>query len=96
VSALNLQIDPAALLPVIEAAVSATLARLESERAALNGKLAYPEAEAARLLSLKAHQLRDCRLRGEITASVGPGRKILYSRQDLTNFLLSRRWKSER
>jgi hypothetical protein len=36
--------------------------------------------------------LRDERLRRRTKASVGPGRKILYSRQDLLDYLAERRW----
>jgi hypothetical protein len=84
----------AVVAETVPAAVMATVAALESQRAALpaDGRLAYPEAEAARLLGLRAHQLRDCRLRGEIEASVGPGRKVLYTREQLLAYLAGRRW----
>jgi hypothetical protein len=94
-SPLSLTIDPEALRPLIEQTVRAVLARLEADRAQLDGRLAYSESEAAALLGLHAHQLRDERLRGRIQASVGPGRKILYTRQDLMDYLLSRRWEAE-
>src|SRR5437016_1414567 len=92
---INLQLEPEALRPIIEAVVTEALARLEADRQRLgpDSRLAYSEAEAARLLGLQPHQLRDTRLRGEIEASVGPGRKILYSRADLLGYLASRRWK---
>jgi hypothetical protein len=83
------------LTPLIQEVVQQTLARLEEVRAALPDKLAFPEPEAARLLSLNSHQLRDERRRGRITASVGPGRKILYSRQDLLDYLAARRWEGQ-
>jgi hypothetical protein len=90
---LQLAVEPALLEPLIRAVVEQTIARLDQAREALpDGKLAYSEAEAARLLSLHPHQLRDARLRGEIEASVGPGRKILYSRADLLSYLATRRW----
>jgi hypothetical protein len=92
---LSLTLDAAALQPLIAAVVQDTLARLEAERARLNGKLAYGEPEAAALLSLEPHQLRDERRRGRITASVGPGRKILYLREDLMQYLLTRRWQGK-
>lgn len=89
---LSLQLAPDALEPLIRRVVEETLARLEEDRARLGDRLAYSEAEAAALLALEPHQLRDERRRGRVTASVGPGRKILYSREDLTRYLLSRRW----
>ncbi len=92
-AALSLVIDPAALEPLIRNVIEQTICRLDAARAALpNEKLAYTEAESARLLSLNQHQLRDARLRGEIAASVGPGRKILYAKNDLLGYLASRRW----
>jgi hypothetical protein len=54
--------------------------------------LAYSEAEAARLFGLKVHQLRDARLRHEISASQIAGRRIRYTREDLLEYLASHRW----
>src|SRR5207253_9815042 len=95
---INLQFELDALQSLIEAVIAETVARLDAARSALpdNGKLAFSEPEAARLLSLRPHQLRDERLRGRIKASMGPGRKILYARQDLLDYLTSRRWERSR
>jgi hypothetical protein len=89
------QFDPEALRPLIQQIVEATVVRLEDERAALGSRLAFSEAEAAALLGLHSHQLRDERLRGRISASVGPGRKILYSRDSLLAYLARRPWKAD-
>ena len=89
---LQMHLDPEDLDPVIRRAVEAALAALDADRALIGDRLAIGEAAAARLLSLHPHQLRDERLRGRIKASVGPGRKILYSREDLLSYLRSRRW----
>jgi len=89
---LALSIDPAGLTPLIRAVVRETLAAVEADQGALPARLAFGEAEAAALLGLHPHQLRDERLRGRIKASVGPGRKILYSRSDLLAYLTGRRW----
>lgn len=51
-----------------------------------DGKLGYSEAEAANLLSIKRHVLRDCRLRGEIRAR-RVGRSWRYSVDELRRFL---------
>ncbi len=92
-NAVALTIPPEALTPVIEQTVAAVLAQLRDDGELLPaGPLAWPEAQAAAMLSLAPHQLRDLRLREEIMASCGPGRKILYSRSDLLNFLAARRW----
>jgi hypothetical protein len=89
---ISLQLDAEVLRPVIEQVVAETLARLEQVRATLPDRLAYGEPEAAALLSLAAHQLRDERLRGRIAASIGPGGRILYSRSALVAYLASRPW----
>jgi hypothetical protein len=87
----TLAVDVAALRPLIESVVEATVSRLEAARTALDGKLAYSEEEAARLLGLEPHVLRDERRRGKITASKIVGRRIRYLREDLTAYLLGRR-----
>ncbi len=89
---LQLQLDPEILEPIIRRVVAETITALEKDRAVLGDQLAYSEPEAARLLSLHVHQLRDERRRGRIAASVGPGRKTLYCRADLINYLAGRRW----
>ena len=94
--ALSLAVEPDALTRLVRTVVEETLSALEADRASLGEKLAYPEPEAAALLSLNPHQLRDERLRRRIKASVGPGRKILYSHQDLLDYLAERRWGRER
>ncbi len=89
---LALNIDPAVLKPLVEQITRQVVAELQEAQAALGDKLAFLEPEAAALLSLSPTQLRDCRLRGEISASRGPGRLAhLYSRQDLLNYLMSRK-----
>ena len=72
-----LNISPEELRPVIEAAVIETLGDL----------LALSEPEAARVVGLESHQLRDERLRGRIGASAIVGRRIRYLRDDLLKYL---------
>src|SRR5439155_18936192 len=69
--ALSLHLDPQALAPIIRATVSETLAQLEADRQQIpaNGQIAFTEEEAARMLGLESHQLRDERRRGRIAAS---------------------------
>jgi hypothetical protein len=88
---INLSVDPEVLEPVIRQVVAEVLAAVEQDRARLGDKLAYSEPEAARLLSLNPHQLRDERLRGRIIASQVVGRKVRYLRADLLNYLMSQR-----
>jgi hypothetical protein len=77
------------LEPVIRATVVAVLDELWANEAMLGNRLGYPEAEAAALLGIPRHVLRDARLRGEILGRT-VGRKILYSRESLLNFLADR------
>lgn len=90
-SALSLNLDAAALRPLISAVVAETIAQLRNDEAKLDGKLAYSEEEAARLLGLEPHVLRDERRRGRIEASQIVGRRIRYSRSDLLAYLAGRR-----
>ena len=74
------------LRPLIEREVAETVERLEDERAKLGNRLGYPEAEAAALLGVARHTLRDCRLRGEIEGRL-VGKKIIYFRDELIRFM---------
>jgi hypothetical protein len=90
---LDLRLDQESLKPLIAEIVRIVVAELEQIKAALpDGRLAFSEPEAAALLGLRTHQLRDERIRGRIGAAVGPGKKLLYQRQDLLTYLQSRRW----
>ncbi len=79
---------------MIAMVVAETLSQIREDEANIGDKLAFDEPEAARLLSLKSHQLRDERLRGRISASAMVGRRIRYRRQDLLKYLAARRIKS--
>ena|SRR5438067_975746 len=90
-----LQFPAEVLRPLVQQVVEETIAHLERVKAMLpEGKIAFSEPEAARLLSLATHQLRDERLRGRVSASVGPGRRILYTRDQLLAYLASRKWEA--
>jgi hypothetical protein len=86
--ALALALDADALRPLVRAVVAEVLASLEAANARLPDRLAYSEAEAARLLGLNPHQLRDERLRGRVAASKIVGGRIAYTRADLEAYLL--------
>jgi hypothetical protein len=72
--------------PLVERVVAETIERIESHREQLDGRLAFPEAEAASLLGVERHVLRDARLRGELQGA-RVGKRIVYSRQQLLSFL---------
>jgi hypothetical protein len=83
-----LSLPPAALVPLIRQVVEETVARLESIRATIPAnRLAFSEAEAAALLGLRAHQLRDERIRGKIVAARIVGRRLRYTVDDLLGYL---------
>ena len=94
-SGINLQVDPEQLEPLLKKVVTETIVQLEADRAKLNDKLAYSEPEAARLLGLQPHQLRDARLAGRIGCSQITGRRIRYTREDLLNYLAANRWEGK-
>jgi hypothetical protein len=88
---LSLSLDAAALRPLVQVVVHEVLAAVEQDRARVPDRLAFSEQEAARLLGLNVHQLRDERLRGRIQASQVVGRRVRYLREDLINYLMASR-----
>jgi hypothetical protein len=89
--AVAISVPPEALRPLVEQVVAEVLARLDAARPHLDGRLAFSEEEAARLLGLQPHVLRDERLRGRIAASTIVGRRVRYTREDLVSYLVQRR-----
>jgi hypothetical protein len=83
--------DIADLRPLITEAVRATLAELQSAEATLGpDRLGYTEREAAALIGVAQHVLRDARLRGELTAR-RVGSRYVYSRATLLAYLVDTR-----
>ena len=83
---MKLEIADADLKPIIVEMVRAVLAEIGDNHARLDGKLAYAEVEAAAMIGVARHVLRDCRLRHEIVASK-VGKRYLYPRESLLRFL---------
>jgi hypothetical protein len=88
---LKLTLDTAALRPLIVEVVRETLAQAEADRATVAGPLCYSEEEAARLLGIEPHVLRDERRRGRIQASQIACRRVRYLPADLAAYLAARR-----
>ncbi len=88
---LNVTIDPDSFEPIVQAIVTETLIQVRAEEARIGDKLAFSEEEAARLIGIEPHVLRDARLRGDISASRIAGRRIRYLRQDLLAYLARNR-----
>ena len=91
---MKIELENGDLEPFIRRIVAVTVAELKRDQDGL-AKLAYTEADSAELLSMKPWQLRDERREGRITASVGRGGRILYSKADLLRYLEERRWKNK-
>lgn len=81
---MHIDFSDADLTPLVEQVVVKVVEKLD--RTAADDRLAYSEAEAAELLGVKRHQLRDCRLRGEIHAR-RVGRGYRYLRAELIKWL---------
>jgi hypothetical protein len=90
--ALSLAIDPDGLRGLISEIVEQTVRHLDEVKATLPDRLGYSEAEAATLLGLESHVLRDERRRGRVRAFVVAGRRVRYSRDDLIAYLTRRQW----
>jgi hypothetical protein len=89
-----LEIFLQALDKKVEIALSETLERLLSpvaEIEALKRKVYLTEEEAAKLFSLAPATLRTDRCRGQGPRYIKNGRKVLYSQQELINYLERRR-----
>jgi hypothetical protein len=87
----RIELDTDELRPLIQTVVAEVLAATEADAVRLNGRLAYPESEAAVLLGVRPHVLRDARLRGEIEAAT-IGKRIVYEPEALKSYLRRNRW----
>jgi hypothetical protein len=72
--------------PLVEQVVRRVLEQREAADANLADRLAYSEAEAAALLGVRRHVLRDARLRRELDGAK-VGKRIMYTRVELLRFL---------
>ncbi len=89
---IGLVVSPESLRPLIATVVSEAIRSMESDRQTMEaGRLAYSEAEAAGLMGMRVHQLRDERLRGRIAASQIVGNRVRYTQRDLLDYLAARR-----
>jgi len=88
---MNMQLSPSDLRPLVEAVVAEVVSQLQASEAMLGrDRLAYTEPEAAKLLGVRSHVMRDARLRGEIVATRVGGR-IAYERSELLAYLARER-----
>ena len=87
----KLEINTDELRPLVQAVVAETLAQANGVVEKLHGRLGFPEAEAAALLGVERHVLRDARLRGEIEAS-RVGKRIVYTPEQIKAYLARNQW----
>lgn len=84
---MDVHFDRHDLRAIVRETVGQVLAEIEARRPDLDGRLVYSEPEAADLLGLKHHQLRDLRLAGKIEHCRVVGKRIRYSREQLLGYL---------
>jgi len=77
------------LRPLIRAVIVETLAELKPDTNG-HGLQVFTEAEAAKVLKMRQHQLRDERRRGRVRYSRGPRNSIRYTRENLNEYLSDR------
>ncbi len=87
---MKIVLDESDLRPLIETIVKETLRIIDETGRTMGERIAYTEPEAAALLGMAPHVLRDRRLEGEVSAS-RCGRRILYKRSDLLRLLENNR-----
>ena len=71
---------------MIKLVVAEVMAEIEQLKKANTERLVYSEVEAASMLGLHRHQLRDIRRRGEISHTRIVGRRIGYTMSDLVAY----------
>lgn len=88
---MKIDLEAADLQPLVQQIVREVIDQREADDAKLNGRLGYTEAEAAGLLGVQPHVLRDARRRGEIHAKL-VGKRYIYSRAAILAWLASEDW----
>jgi len=87
---MKVEFDADDLQPLVESVVDTVLQRVDSAHSKLCERLSFTEAEAADLMGVEKYVLRDCRLRGELQGTQ-IGKRICYTREELTKFLIRNR-----
>ena len=85
-STLNINVDDDVLEPLVTRITKQVLAQLEEDRMKLGGRIGFTLPEAAALIGVKPHVLRDARSRGEIRGRL-VGKKLVFSRDELLRFV---------
>lgn len=85
-SDMEVRFDESKLVPLIKQVVAEVLREMEHLKKTNTDRLVYSEVEAAGMLGLHRHQLRDIRRRGEISHTRIVGRRIGYTMSDLVAY----------
>ena len=85
---MQINLDDADVESLVTKVVAKVLAEREATDTKFGNRLAFTEPEAAALIGVQPHTLRDCRLRGELVGSK-VGKRVMYSRDTLLKFLAS-------
>ena len=84
----QINLDAESVHPVLQLLSESLLEQLKEQvRQEEPERLGYTEPEAAVMLGMKAHQLRDERLRGRVECYRVTGNGVRYSRQHLLDYL---------
>ena len=86
----KIEFDKDDLAPLIEQVVAATIDRLRDHEAKFTDRMGYGEGEAASLLGIPRHSLRDCRRRGEVDC-YKIGSRIFYTPDQLKKLIATNR-----
>jgi len=88
---MSVSIDIDAFRPLVELVVQTTLNAVRDAESQLPiGRLAFNEEEAANLLGVAKHVLREARYDGKVSGS-RVGRGVVYQRDELLAFLTRQR-----
>ena len=86
-----MRLEPAdleSLRPLLSEIVRDAVAGLATKQPATNDEpRVYTESQAAELLQLQKHNLREARKAGKIAFTRTVGRRIAYTKQDIDDFL---------
>jgi len=84
---MKINFDADDMRPLIAAVVQEVLAQRQADQSRLgDDRLTYTEPEAAALIGVAPHVLRDCRQRGEVRA-VRIGKRFCYNRAEILRFI---------
>ena len=85
-SGFQINLDDEVLAPLVARITKQVVEQLDETRAKFGGRLGYTLPEAAAMIGVKPHVLRDARARGEIRGRL-IGKRLIFSRDELIRFV---------